>query len=102
MKKTDSIIMTGDSANFADALHSGRFSTARLWIGPSLDWPTPKSKVTAFLWCNSLPQADFPSLYSYSRTTLIFFLNNFQSRRTIFVIDILSKLQFLSFKTLHL
>jgi hypothetical protein len=38
----------------ADALHSGRFSTAWHWIGPSLDWRTPKSKITAFLWCNSL------------------------------------------------
>ena len=38
----------------ANALHSGRFSTAWLWIGPSLDRRTPKSKVTAFLWCNSL------------------------------------------------
>ena len=46
--------MTGDSANFADALHSGRFSTAWLWIGPSLDRRTPKSELTAFLWCNSL------------------------------------------------
>ena len=46
--------MTGDSANFADALLSGRFSTAWLWIGPSLDRRTPKSEVTAFFWCNSL------------------------------------------------
>jgi hypothetical protein len=53
-EKTDFIIMTGESANFADVLHSGRFSTAWFWIGPSLDRRTPKSKVTAFLWCNSL------------------------------------------------
>ena len=46
--------MTGDSATFADALHFGRFSTALLWIGPSLDRRTTKSKLTAFLWCNSL------------------------------------------------
>ena len=46
--------MTGDSATFADALHFGRFSTAWLWIGPSLDRRTTKSKVMAFLWCNSL------------------------------------------------
>ena len=46
--------MTGDSATFADALHFGRFSTAWLWIGPSLDWQTQKSEVMAFLWCNSL------------------------------------------------
>ena len=46
--------MTGDSANFADALHFGHYSTAWLWIGPSLDRQTPKSLVTAFLWCNSL------------------------------------------------
>ena len=50
--------MTGDSANFADALLSGRFSTAWLWIGPSLDRRTPKSEVTAFLWCNSLIGSD--------------------------------------------
>ena len=49
--------MTGDSATFADALHFGRFSTAWLWIGPSLDRRTTKSKVMAFLWCNSLRTA---------------------------------------------
>ena len=50
--------MTEDSANFAKALHSGRFSTAWLWIGPSLDRRTPKSEVTAFLWCNSLKSVE--------------------------------------------
>ena len=37
--------MTGDATNFVDALHSGRFSTAWLLFGPSLDRRTPKSKV---------------------------------------------------------
>ena len=54
--------MTGDSANFADALHSGRFSTAWFWIGPSLDRRTPKIELMAFLWCNSLPVADLTSI----------------------------------------
>ena len=46
--------MTGDSANFADALNSGRFSTARFWLGPSLDWQSPQSHLMGFLCCNSL------------------------------------------------
>ena len=50
--------MTEDAANFADSLCSGRFSTARLWIDPSLDRRTPKSHLTGFLWCNSLIKDD--------------------------------------------
>ena len=60
--------MTGDSANFADTLLSGRISTARLWIGQSLDRRTPKIEVTAFLWCNSLLSAHALSRLLLRRT----------------------------------
>ena len=56
--------MTGDSAIFADALNSGRFSTARFWLGPSLDWLSPQRSLMGFLCSNSLP----PSLHFLSNS----------------------------------
>jgi len=46
--------MTGDSANFKDALNSGRISTASFWLGPSLDWRSPQRSLMGFLCSNSL------------------------------------------------
>ena len=46
--------MTGESANFKDALNSGRISTASFWLGPSLDWRSPQRSLMGFLCSNSL------------------------------------------------
>ena len=77
--------MTGESANFKDALNSGRISTASFWLGPSLDWRSPQRSLMGFLCSNSLSKiikviwvGSYIRIYVYKAQVINTYLNGQQ------------------------